>query len=240
MPVFRLSAKHTFPPVSLAEPDGVLAVGGDLSVGRLLAAYRAGIFPWYSKGYPILWWAPDPRFVLFPDRLRVSDSLRRVLKKGGFSVTFDKAFGAVIAACGKIKRRRQRGTWITEDMIEAYRRLHEAGYAHSVETWFQGGLVGGLYGVSLGRAFFGESMFARVSDASKVALVTLVDRLKAQGLTMIDCQVHTPHMESLGAVEVPRDDFMDLLREALQGETVRGDWGRASEMDRERNTLSSV
>lgn len=226
MPVFKLSAKYLFPPVSLAEPEGVLAVGGDLSVGRLLAAYRSGVFPWYSGGDPILWWAPDPRFVLFPERLKVSQSLRRVLKKGVFTVTFDSAFEAVITACGRIKRKKQRGTWITPEMVEAYCRLHAAGYAHSVETWSSGELVGGLYGVSLGRAFFGESMFARVSDASKAALVALVERLKAQGCTLIDSQVHTAHLESLGAVSIPRDEYMDLLGEALQGETVKGNWGR--------------
>ena len=215
MPVFRLSRQLLFPPVELAEPEGILAVGGDLSVGRLLLAYRSGIFPWFGEDEPIQWWAPDPRFVLFPDRLRVSDSLRRVVKGGRFRVSFDCDFRAVVAQCGQIRRPGQHGTWITAGMREAYGRLHEAGHAHSVEVWQGEELVGGLYGVRLGRVFFGESMFARVSNASKVGFVAWMTRLAEQGCSLVDCQVPTDHLRRFGAEEIPRERFMAILQEAL-------------------------
>jgi leucyl/phenylalanyl-tRNA--protein transferase len=224
MPIYRLTDALRFPPVDRADPDGLLAVGGDLSIERLLLAYRSGIFPWYSEDDPILWWSPDPRFVLFPSRLKVSSSMQRVLKGGVFRVTLDQGFRAVMVRCGTVPRRGQSGTWITNEMLEAYTRLHEAGYAHSVEVWKGSVLAGGLYGVSLGRAFFGESMFTEVSNASKVGLITLVRRLEAAGFTLIDSQVYTRHLESLGAEEIPRSEYLGRLRECLSAPTWRGKW----------------
>lgn len=204
--------EQDFPLVNkaLREPDGLLAVGGCLSQHRLLNAYRHGIFPWYNPGEPILWWSPDPRLVLFPDKLLVSRSLRKTLNKNIFSVTFDQAFSEVIAACAD-PRKDAAGTWITAEIYAAYKRLHQAGFAHSVETWFDGELVGGLYGVALGQVFFGESMFHSKTDASKVAFVTLVKQLKLWDYQLIDCQVHTRHLESFGAQEIDRDYFIKLL-----------------------------
>ena len=201
-----------FPDVGLAltEPDGLLAIGGDLSVSRLLEAYRQGIFPWYGQGQPILWWSPDPRLVLFPEALRVSRSLRKTLRKGHFAVTLDTDFPAVISACAG-PRAGEDGTWITRAMQLAYTRLHESGHAHSVECRLDGELVGGLYGVAIGRVFFGESMFARTSDASKVAFVWLVRQLQRWDFRLIDCQVHTGHLASLGARDIPRRQFSRLL-----------------------------
>ncbi len=211
MPVLRLTRALVFPPVELAEPPGVLAVGGDLSVERLWLAYRSGVFPWPERGQPLTWWAPDPRFVLFPERLRVSQSMRRVLKSGRFEVTYDRDFRAVMANCAAVRRRGQRGTWITPAMIEGYCRLHEAGHAHSVEVWEGGALVGGLYGVRVGRVFTGESMFARVSNASKVGFIRFVEKAAREGVALIDCEVPTGHLASLGAEEMPRDAFMRIL-----------------------------
>jgi leucyl/phenylalanyl-tRNA--protein transferase len=224
MPVYLLTDELAFPPVDLAEPEGILAVGGDLSVERLLLAYQSGIFPWYSEGEPILWWSPDPRCVLFPCRLKVSDSMKRIIKSGRFRVTFDREFRRVMGQCGTVRRKRQAGTWITGDMLAAYCRLHDAGYAHSVETWLGRDLVGGLYGVSLGSAFFGESMFSRVPNASKVALVELVWRLKSLDFTLIDCQLRTEHLVSLGAGEIPRAEYIDLVGQALERDTLQGIW----------------
>ena len=225
MPFYQLDRRLVFPRPELAEDDGLLAVGGDLSQERLLLAYSQGIFPWYSDPYPILWWSPDPRLLLFTDELKVSRSLSQTLKKEVFSVTMDRAFEEVIRNCAAAPRKDVEGTWITEEMIEAYCALHRSGYAHSVECRREGRLVGGLYGVSLGAAFFGESMFARESNASKVALVSLALRLKKSGFLFIDCQVTTSHMLSMGAREVPRETFMRLLGEALCRPTLRGDWG---------------
>lgn len=227
MPVYRLPDQIAFPPVEHAVKSGLLAVGGDLSPERLLAAYREGIFPWYSEGEPLLWWSPDPRFVLFPEELRVSRSMRQFLKKGSFRITFDHAFRAVIAAC-RTPRPGQDGTWITEEMEEAYVTLHDLGYAHSVEAWQDRTLVGGLYGVSLGRAFFGESMFSIHANASKATLITLVSRLKEFHFDLIDCQVETPHLGRLGARLIPRREFGTLLKKSLRHETLRGNWGTLS------------
>ncbi|MGA2402388.1 MAG: leucyl/phenylalanyl-tRNA--protein transferase [Syntrophobacteraceae bacterium] len=213
MPVFRLTDELIFPHPSLADPGGLLAVGGDLSPGRLLLAYSRGIFPWYSNPSPILWWSPDPRLVLFPDEFKISRSLSRVIKKQVFAVTMDRAFDEVIRACAHAREE----TWITGEMMEAYRALHKLGYAHSFETWHAGKLVGGLYGVALGRAFFGESMFSAMSDASKVALAHLVNFAAGQGYGFIDCQTATEHLKRLGAREIPRKEFLHRLRVAVHG-----------------------
>lgn len=211
-----------FPDVSLAldEPDGLLAIGGDLKPQRLMAAYAHGIFPWYNAGQPILWWAPNPRAVLFPQRLKISRSLRKTLRKQIFTVTLDKAFNEVVEACSQPRDYdTQPGTWITREMKQAYQQLHKQGDAHSVECWRDGKLVGGLYGVAIGRVFFGESMFSRCSDASKVAFVTLTRQLADWGFGLIDCQIHSQHLESLGAETIERNRFTDLIKEfcALPG-----------------------
>ena len=210
MPLFYLTDKLIFPPVTLADEDGLLAYGGDLSPKRLLLAYSKGIFPWYNEP-PILWWSPDPRFVLFPDELKVSTSMKQLLKRKVFDITFDKNFAAVIAGCRMSPRRGQDGTWITPDVEAAYIQLHELGYAHSVECWLEGELVGGFYGIQLGKSFFGESMFATVSNASKAAFITFVQRAKENGLQLIDCQVYTEHLASLGARFIDRADFIALI-----------------------------
>ncbi|MBI5461901.1 MAG: leucyl/phenylalanyl-tRNA--protein transferase [Gammaproteobacteria bacterium] len=214
-----------FPPVEFAlrDPDGLLALGGDLSPARLLTAYRQGIFPWYSEGQPILWWSPDPRMALRPDALKISRSLRKTLRKGAFSITLDQDFAAVMAACAE-PRADALGTWITDDMYRAYQRLHALGYAHSVEAWQDGCLVGGLYGVALGKVFFGESMFTRAADASKVAFAHLVRQLHRWGFVLIDCQVYTDHLASLGAAPMQRADFCATLERHAQPQDRTGIW----------------
>lgn len=224
MPIFRLSQELIFPPPSLAVESGILAIGGDLSVERLLLAYQSGIFPWYSEGEPILWFSPDPRLVLSHEDLNVPKSLKRILKSGKFEVRWDTAFREVIESCAQVGRPGQEDTWITREMVEAYTKLHEIGYAHSVETWLEGRLVGGLYGVSLGSAFFGESMFHLVNDASKVALFHLVERTREWGFHFIDAQVTTGHMLRLGAREIPRKQFLLHLQDALGNPTRQGSW----------------
>ncbi|GEN05168.1 leucyl/phenylalanyl-tRNA--protein transferase [Myxococcus fulvus] len=226
MPIYLLSEEHPelFPPPDRADKSGVLAVGGDLSPERLLAAYSRGIFPWFSEGDPILWHSPDPRFVLEPDKLHVGRSLRKTLARGEYEVRYDTAFARVITECGRVTRPGQNGTWITDEMLEAYVALHERGYAHSVEAWAGGELKGGLYGVSLGAAFFGESMFALAPDASKVAFVTAVERFKAWGFQFVDCQVETEHLSRFGAESWPRKRFLTALREALRQPTRQGKW----------------
>ncbi len=226
--LFLLDNTHPstpFPAVEQAEkqPDGLLAVGGDLSPERLINAYRKGIFPWFSEDQPILWWSPDPRLVLFPENLHVSRSLRKKLRKGIFTATLDRAFDQVIRACAA-PRRDDTGTWILTPMMQAYNQLHHHHLAHSVEVWQDGELVGGLYGVSMGRVFFGESMFSRRSDASKVALVHLVERLSAWGYRVIDCQVQTEHLESMGAEEIPRSEFCQLLETWVAIPGREGSW----------------
>ena len=220
MPVYLLTEELLFPPPHLAEEGGLLAVGGDLSEERLLLAYSSGIFPWYSDDEPILWWSPDPRLVLYPNELNVSGSLRKVLRKQVFRVTMDAAFPQIIAACASIRD----STWIIDDMIRAYCRLHESGYAHSVEVWQDGELAGGLYGVSLGRCFFGESMFSRRSNASKVALYHLVEHVKALHFDLIDCQVTSDHLLRLGAREIPRRQFLAEIKQSLKSPTLKGKW----------------
>lgn len=224
MPVYQLPDQLIFPAPEKADPSGLLAVGGDLSLKRLLLAYSMGIFPWYSEGDPILWWSPDPRFVLEASGLKVSKSLKRVIKKGIYAVTMDKAFEKVIRNCAAAKRKDDPGTWIVDDMQAAYLMLHKAGFAHSVEVWAGKELAGGLYGVSLGKAFFGESMFSFKRDASKTALVYLISSLKSWGFDLIDCQVKTDHLVRFGAKEVPRPEFCMRLSKALRSETRRGKW----------------
>jgi leucyl/phenylalanyl-tRNA--protein transferase len=209
--------------VELADESGSLGIGGDLTPERLLHAYEHGIFPWFSEDEPILWWSPDPRFVLFPSELKVSRTMRQVLKRNYFHISIDQAFKDVIAQCSE-PRMGQPGTWITDDMKDAYQKLHELGYAHSVEAWLDGDLVGGLYGISLGSYFFGESMFTRVSNASKAAFITLVQKLYENNFTLIDCQVHTDHLASLGASHIERSQFIDII-ENPAFETIQGNWG---------------
>lgn len=215
----------SFPDVrdALADPDGLLAVGGDLSVERLLAAYRRGIFPWYQHGQPILWWYPDPRAVLFPAEFHVSRSLRRTLRSGAFVYSIDQAFEQVIAGCASDRDRA--GTWITEDMRAAYVEMHRCGHAHSVESWHDGTLSGGLYGISIGGIFFGESMFTRRADASKVALTALARRCRHLGVQLIDCQLPSAHLTSLGAQQIPGADFQQLLRRLTVFSAPR-DWAQ--------------
>ncbi len=214
----------SFPPLetALREPNGLLAAGGDLRPERLLAAYRHGCFPWYQEGQPLLWWSPDPRTVLFPDELHVSRSLRKRMRHGDYRVTFDKAFAEVIQGCAG-PRSYADGTWITTPMQDAYVRLHEMGVAHSVEVWQQGQLVGGLYGLAMGELFFGESMFSRATDASKVGFVTLVERLREWGFALIDCQMPTRHLESFGARSIPRAAFAEALAVHLDRPSA-ADW----------------
>ncbi len=219
------SADLRFPPVELASPEGLLAVGGDLRAERLLEAYRHGIFPWYNPGQPILWWSPDPRAVLFPAKLRVARSLHKTLRQKKFEVTLDTAFRDVISACAQPRNGRAGpGTWITPEMIEAYCVLHERGFAHSAESWRDGKLAGGVYGVALGNAFFGESMFSRETDASKVAFVHLVRQLEHWGYAFVDCQLPSAHLFSLGAEEIRRRDFMARLERALEQPDRPGRW----------------
>jgi leucyl/phenylalanyl-tRNA--protein transferase len=210
-------AINSFPPVeqALDEPNGLLAVGGDLSSGRLIQAYRRGIFPWYESPQPILWWSPSPRMVLFPDQVHVSRSLKKRLKRQEYQLSFDRAFDQVIKQCSSVNRDGQDDTWIGGEMIAAYRELHQLGYAHSVETWHEGELVGGLYGIAIGRVFFGESMFSLRSDASKVAFVHLAKQLKAWGFPMIDCQVANSHLTSLGAEEIDRYHFLGIIEKHI-------------------------
>jgi leucyl/phenylalanyl-tRNA--protein transferase len=228
VPVYALDEQIRFPPPELADPSGLLAVGGDLRPERLLLAYGIGIFPWFSAGQPILWHSPDPRMVLPLDALSVGRSLRRTLRRAPYELRIDTAFSAVVRACADAPRPGQDGTWITESMVAAYERLHELGFAHSVESWQDGELVGGLYGVSLGRAFFGESMFSRRDDASKVAFVRLVELLRSRQFHFVDCQVHTPLFESFGAREIPRAEFLEQLGRALLFPTWQGRWSDAT------------
>ena len=221
-----------FPDVSLAlrEPDGLLAVGGDLTVERLLAAYERGIFPWYSGDQPILWWSPDPRSVLFPDKLHISRSLRKTLRKAHFKITMDTAFAEVIDACGQ-PRADDPGTWITNEMQQAYIRLHQAGHAHSVECWLNDKLVGGLYGVAIGKVFFGESMFSKITDASKVAFVLLVQQLQRWQFGLIDCQIQSAHLDKFGAELIQRSEFIAYLNTLCRQATHQGQWRMDKDLD---------
>jgi leucyl/phenylalanyl-tRNA--protein transferase len=230
MPVYRLSDDLVFPPPWLAD-DGLLAMGGDLSRERLLLAYRSGIFPWYSPGDPILWWSPDPRMILKPEQMHVSQSLRRALKKSKFRFTADTVFPEVIRGCAKIPRKKEHGTWITSAMEAAYIDLHEAGFAHSIEVWHGDELAGGLYGVSLGACFFGESMFSREAGASKAALAVFAQQCLRWGITLIDCQVANAHLHTLGAYEISRREFLHALNVCLKSPTRRGPWTLDDDLD---------
>lgn len=224
MTIYQLPDKLIFPSPEDAEPEGLLAVGGDLRPERLLLAYSSGIFPWYSEGLPILWWSPDPRLILEPANLHIPRRLWRVIKKRIFTITCDQSFETVIQECANTTFRKEKSTWLVKEMIDAYIQLHKIGFAHSVESWYEGKLVGGLYGVSLGKVFFGESMFYRMKDASKVALVYLVKLLHHWEFTLIDCQVTTNHLIRFGAREIPRSQFLKLLTHSLKYKTIRGRW----------------
>lgn len=224
MSIFQLSDKVIFPPPELAEKDGLLAIGGDFCEKRLLLAYTMGIFPWYSEGKPILWWSPDPRLVLLPGNLKVSRSLMQLIKKDIYRVTLDEAFEKVIRYCAEVHKEKDGDTWITNEMLDAYIGLHHSGYCHSVESWLDNELVGGLYGLSIGNAFFGESMFSRKDNASKVAFVKLARQLFKWGFELIDCQVTTKHLMSLGAVEIRRNKFTELLKKSQKTPTKKGRW----------------
>ncbi len=216
----------SFPDPSYAEKEGILAIGGDLSVERLILAYANGIFPWPRRDAPLLWWSPDPRMVLFPENFKVSHSLRQLVRSGRYSYTIDKDFDSVIRNCASIPRSEQDDTWITDAMLEAYIKLHSEGFAHSIETWFEGELIGGLYGVSIGRVFFGESMFFKMRDASKFALYQLIKLLKHWNFELIDAQQDTQHLKSLGAINIPREEFMDRLGQAIAHPTYKGNWNK--------------
>lgn len=213
-----------FPPLELADEDGLLAVGGNLTPEQLLYAYSCGIFPWYNENEPILWWSPNPRFVLYPHELYVTKNNRKLFNKKNFEITYDQDFEGVIENCQQVRRKDQQGTWITGDILAAYMKLHELGFAHSVEARKEGQLVGGLYGVSLGKCFFGESMFSLESGASKMAFIHLVKNLEAKQFDLIDCQVHTPYLESFGAKMIPRNYFIDKIKNSIENETLIGNW----------------
>lgn len=224
MPVYQLNKKLIFPPPGHAEKDGLLAIGGDLSPERLLLAYSNGIFPWYSEGDPILWWSPSPRLVVFPPELRIPKRLARLLRQEKFAVTMDSSFLQVITACATADGRGEKGTWITADMVAAYCRLHEMGFAHSVECWQEGKLAAGLYGLALGGVFFGESMFSRQANGSKVALVKLIQKLQGWKYDMVDCQMKTVHLLQFGAREIPGEEFRALLARSMERPTQKGKW----------------
>ena len=224
MPVYRIPPRHIFPDPDEAEPNGLLGVGGDLEPGRLMLAYSMGIFPWYSEGDPILWFSPDPRMIFEPGGIHTSRSLAKRLRRGDYRVTMDRDFEAVIRACARLPRPGQPGTWITDDMERAYIAMHRIGLAHSVEVWRDEQLVGGLYGISLGGMFAGESMFSTAPDASKVALVRLAGQLEAWGFHFIDTQFHTDHLASMGGFEIPRGEYLDRLVLALEAPTRQGPW----------------
>ncbi len=222
--ITKIGRSHVFPNAREGSDEGLLAYGGDLNPNRLLTAYRKGIFPWFNEGDPVLWWSPNPRLVLYPSEFKESKSLRRVIKNRGYEVRFDSNFEAVIDYCGRVPREGQEGTWLIPEMKEAYIELYKMGFAHSIETYFEGELVGGFYGISMGKAFFGESMFALMPDASKVALRTLSHIFVEKCYDFIDCQIETPHLVSLGARLISRDEFLDQLDEALTKPSNLGSW----------------
>ncbi len=224
MPLFRLSKRLEFPPAWLARSDGLLCIDGDLSSKRLLLAYENGIFPWFSDNEPILWWSPDPRLVLYPGEINISRSLKKRIRQNNFSIRINHAFAQTITACAKPRKNKHEGTWLVDEMIEAYIDLHTLGYAHSIETWREDKLVGGLYGISIGGSFFGESMFSDESDASKIALVALATHLKENQFDIIDCQVTTDHLMKMGAVEISRNAFLDTIQESVKRKELNNIW----------------
>jgi len=225
MPIYLLGKKPVFPPPQLATSEGIIAAGGDLSPQRLLNAYASGIFPWYSEGEPILWWSPNPRLVLLPGNLHISKSMKKLLKKNRFHITYDRNFRKVVEGCS-LPRVTQPGTWISKEIREAYTLLHQLGFAHSVEVWdpLSKELAGGLYGVSLGRCFFGESMFYKQANASKYGFIKFFHQLFKSGFTLVDCQVASPHLKTLGCIEIPRKQFLTILKNSLTEETLKGKW----------------
>lgn len=223
MPLFRLSEKIEFPPAWLARSDGLLCIGGDLSTERLLLAYKNGIFPWFSKDEPFLWWSPDPRLVLFPEKINISKSLNKKIKKQLYTITINTAFEQTIVSCAKPRKNGHEGTWLVDEMIDSYIELNAQGYAHSIEAWRGDKLVGGLYGVSLGGSFFGESMFSFENDASKIALVSLARYLQQQNFDLIDCQVTTDHLLHMGACEISRNSFLDIITESVKRNDIKND-----------------
>ncbi|NME70837.1 leucyl/phenylalanyl-tRNA--protein transferase [Flammeovirga aprica] len=232
MPIFQLEEDNVlFPPARLTDESGILAVGGDLSAKRIIEAYASGVFPWFNPEDPLLWWSPDPRCVLFPENIYVSKSMRQLLRRNTFKVTFDQDFAGVISSCKEIYRPDQGGTWITDEMEEAYNHLHKIGFMHSVEVWEGDELVGGLYGGAMQKAFFGESMFSKRSNASKYGFIMLCKNLIEQGYEIIDCQMHTPHLESLGAEEIPRDAFLLYTERNQQREFDRQNWNEIFRTD---------
>jgi len=226
MPLFRLSKKLEFPPAWLARSDGLLCIGGDLSPERLVLAYKNGIFPWFSKDEPILWWSPDPRLILLPQNIKISKSLNKKIKKNTYRVTVDTAFEQTIRSCAKPRKNEHEGTWLVDEMVDSYIKLHTLGYAHSIETWRKNELVGGLYGICLGKSFFGESMFSSESDVSKIALVALSNHLKKHEFDLIDCQVTTNHLLSLGAIEISRNAFLDIILESVKKKEDINTWSQ--------------
>ena len=224
MPLFRLSKKLDFPPTHFAGSDGLLCIGGDLSPKRLVLAYEKGIFPWFSENEPLLWWSPDPRLVIFPGNIHISKSLKKKIKRSPFDIKIDNAFEKTIRSCVIVRKERDEGTWIIPEMVAAYTKLHYLGYAHSIEAWIDNRLVGGLYGVCLGGSFFGESMFSFESDASKIALVALANLLKKNNFDLIDCQVTTQHLLDMGAVEIPRDTFLDIIQQSVKRVDIDNIW----------------
>lgn len=224
MPLFRLSERLDFPPAWLARSDGLLCIGGDLSAQRILLAYENGIFPWFSENEPILWWSPDPRLVLFPENIKISRSLNKKIRKNCFHLTVDHSFEETILSCAKPRRKECAGTWLVEEMIDAYVQLHKLGYAHSIETRKDGLLVGGLYGICMGGSFFGESMFSFEKDASKIALVALACHLRQHHFDLIDCQVTTNHLLSMGASEISRNTYLDKIQQSIKRKDIKNVW----------------
>ncbi len=230
MPIFRLSEALVFPPARLARADGLLCVGGDLSSKRLILAYENGIFPWFSENDPLLWWSPDPRLVLFPEQIHISRSLAKAIKKNAFTIRVDTAFEKTIRACSHLRQKKTAGTWLVDEMIAAYIALHHQGVAHSVETWRDGRLVGGLYGISIGKSFFGESMFSVESNASKIALVFLAAHLNRHNFHLIDCQVTSDHLINMGAIEISRQRFLEIIKPSVRQAPDPDPWKTRKEL----------
>lgn len=224
MPLFRLSSKVDFPPATLATSDGLLCIGGDLSTKRLIKAYENGIFPWFSENDPILWWSPDPRLVIFPGKIHIAKSLKKKINREPYTIKVDTAFEQTIKACAEPRNNKESGTWLVDEMISAYIKLHKEGYAHSIETWKDNTLVGGLYGISLGGSFFGESMFSFESDASKIALVALARYLGEKKFDLIDCQVTTDHLLTMGATQIDRKHFLKIIGQSVKRRDIIGTW----------------